>query len=71
MNQVNPFTPMSFYMLDYSLAEAEALLKNSKLLNEKQKQAILAEYSTMLAQEHREANAPTPQPTLTKSYKSA
>lgn len=62
---------MSFYMLDYSLTEAEALLKNSKLLNDEQKQAILAEYRTMLSQESREANVPTPQPMLTKSYKSA
>lgn len=71
MNTVNPFTPMSFYMLDYSVEEAEDLLKNSKLLNAEQKTAILEEYKEMLNRESQSVAPPVRHPELSKDYKPA
>lgn len=51
MNTINPFTPMSFLMLDVTLQEAEELLGNSKLLTPEQKKSILEDYKLLLAEE--------------------
>lgn len=48
IHTTSPFTPMSFFMLDFTLQEAEEMLAKSKLLTSEQKKAALEEYRLML-----------------------
>ena len=51
MHTTNPFTPMSFFMLDVTIQEAEEMLGRTKLLTPEQKKATLEEYKALLAKE--------------------
>jgi len=50
MYTTNPFTPMSFFMLDVTLEEAEEMLGRSALLTPEQKKTTLEEYRVLLAE---------------------